>query len=483
MSYITTALFFIISNLFFIDERSISMNDIANVRLKWLVTIILPLCILFIPLSELYTQSLRIFFIVTVFAILLVVFDLVDSLVAAMVLFMGYSVTGIAEASVVFSAWSNDVAWMIIGSLVFCAALEKTGIMNRLAYQLISKLGGSYSKMLWAIYFAALVISFLTSVTGFPLFATIVFGICHGMGYKMGSREANGVVFAAMTGAVAPFAWLYNPINAGVGASVINMFDSSLTITWISYLQTAAPWLVFDMIWMILITKVFFKPENNQISEEYFQQELSKLGPMSNAEKKALVLTVLVVAYLIGSSFLGWKTAYGFSILAWAVYLPGIRLANGETLKKVNFGIVFFTVACISIGTVGNAVGVGALITGIVSPMLQGLSDVAYIFGVWVISTISNLLLTPVAVTTALGVPMMQIGVDLGISPVATLFTMIMNTSNVFMPHENTAYLLYFALGLFSMKDFIKYNSIRMGLHLIFMMAVIVPYWYFIGIL
>ena len=60
------------------------------------------------------------------------------------------------------------------------------------------------------------------------------------------------------------------------------------------------------------------------------------------------------------SSFLGWKTAYGFSILAWAVYLPGIRLANGETLKKVNFGIVFFTVACISIGTVGNAVGVGA---------------------------------------------------------------------------------------------------------------------------
>ncbi len=125
---------------------------------------------------------------------------------------------------------------------------------------------------------------------------------------------------------------------------------------------------------------------------------------------------MLVVAYLIGSSFLGWKTAYGFSILAWAVFLPGIHLADGEALKKVNFGIVFFTVACISIGTVGNAVGVGTLITGIVSPMLQGLSDVAYIFGVWIISTISNFLLTPVAVTTALGVPMMQIGVDLGIS-------------------------------------------------------------------
>ncbi len=112
------------------------------------------------PIIRIVYAVIADFFIVTLFAIMLVVFDLVDSLVAAMVLFMGYSVTGIAEASVVFSAWSNDVAWMIIGSLVFCAALEKTGIMNRLAYHLILKLGGSYSKMLWAIYFAALLISF-----------------------------------------------------------------------------------------------------------------------------------------------------------------------------------------------------------------------------------------------------------------------------------------------------------------------------------
>ena len=42
---------------------------------------------------------------------------------------------------------------------------------------------------------------------------------------------------------------------------------------------------------------------------------LMKSFMLSNAEKKALVLTVLVVAYLIGSSFLGWKTAYGFRLL------------------------------------------------------------------------------------------------------------------------------------------------------------------------
>lgn len=153
------------------------MEKTNNKIWQWAVSIILPLLICLIPLSEVYTAELRIFFIVTLFAILLIAFDLVDSLIAAVVLFMGYSVTGICDAAIVFSAWSNDVAWMIIGSLVFAAALNETGIMKRFAYALILKLGGSYTKMLWAIYFVGVIISLLTSVTGFPLMAAIAF--CH----------------------------------------------------------------------------------------------------------------------------------------------------------------------------------------------------------------------------------------------------------------------------------------------------------------
>ena len=438
---------------------------------QWAISIILPLCICLIPLSDVYTSQLRIFFIVTLFAILLIAFDLVDSLIAAVVLFMGYSATGICDVATVFSAWSNDVAWMIIGSLVFAAALNETGIMKRFAYALILKLGGSYIKMLWAIYFVGVIISLLTSVTGFPLLAAIAFAICKGLGYPLGSKESNGVALAAMAGAVCPFAWLYNPINAGVGDAVLKLINPDLSITWI------------DLLWMILLTKVFFKSTGADIKEDFFKNELGKLGQVSGAEKKALVLTIIIVLYMIISSFTGWKTAYGFSLIAWAVFLPGVNLANGDTLKKVNFSVVFFTVACIAIGNVGNALGVGELINTLVSPLLGNVSKAGFIGGIWGISTVSNFLLTPVAVSTALGVPLMQIGTSLGVDPVATLFTIMMNTSNVFMPHENTAYLLFFAFGLMMMKDFIKYNAIRMVGHLIFMMAIIVPYWYLIGIL
>lgn len=459
------------------------MEQTKNKYWQWAVTILLPLCCLLIPTSELVTQNLKTFLVVTLIAIFLIIFDLVDAFVAAIVLFMGYSLTGVADLPTIFSSWQNDVAWMVIGSLVFSAAINETGVMKRMAYAMILKLGGSYSKMLWAIYLVAVALGVLTSVSTFPLVAAIAFAICKGMGYSFGSKEANGVTFAAMAGAICPFAWCYNPINAGTGAAVINMYDPSLSITWLSYLQMSAPWIIFDLIWMVLITKVFFKPKDAQVNKEFLQKELAKMGVMTKQEKKAVVLTVIIVVYMILSSFTGWPTAYGFSIIAWAAFLPGINLANSKTLTKVNFGTVFFTVACVSIGTVGSAVGIGELITQVVSPMFQGLSDVTYIGGMWGVSTVANFLLTPVAVTTALGVPLMQIGVDLGISPLVTLFTILQNTANVFMPHENSAYLLFFAFGLFTMKDFVKYNAVRMVLHFVFMMLVIVPYWYLIGML
>lgn len=190
-----------------------------------------------------------------------------------------------------------------------------------------------------------------------------------------------------------------------------------------------------------------------------------------------------MTAYLILSGFIGWPTNYGFMLLPWIAFLPGMNIANVDVIKKTNFSIVFFVVGCIAIGTVGQNVGIGKLISTLTAPVLAGTSSLVCIFGVYIVATLANFLLTPFAVLTALGVPLVQIGLDLGVSPVATLFTIIMNNSNVFLPHENTAYLVFYAFGIIQMKDFIKYNSIRMGMHFVFMMAVVYPYWKIIGIL
>ena len=305
-----------------------------NVK-KWMILIILSCIPLLFTETALFTHQIKLFFAITTASILLVCFDLTDSLVASIVLFLGYSIFDVADKSVIFLSWGNDMTWMLIGSLVLASILEHTGVMVRCAYFIICKTNGSYAKMIWGVYLAALFVAFLTSVTGFPLFATLVFGICSGLGYRPGSREANGIVFAAMTGGIAPFAWIYNPINAGVGAAVVNLFDSSLTISWLSYLTTGLPWLLFDLVWMLLISHVFFRCSMN-VDTAFFRTEYEKLGPVRPDEKKAVCLAVLVVGYLIASSFLALPSGYAFMLLPWLAFLPGVGLGSDRVLRGIN---------------------------------------------------------------------------------------------------------------------------------------------------
>lgn len=452
-----------------------------SVFLQWMVSILVPLFILLIPLTEMFTAEIRNFFAITLFAIFLIAFDLLDALVISIILFVGYWVSGVAPAETIFSAWSNNVAWVTIGALFLGVVLQRNTLAKRFTYLLILKLGGKYSRLLWVLYFVGLIFAVLTVNSGWVFFPAIVMGICKHLNYEIGSKEANGVMFAIMAGAVQPLCFLFSPINAVVAGNVMNIFDSSLCVTWFSFFRNGAPWLLFDLLWMLLLVKVFFKSER-KVDLEKIQSEYHSMGNVDASEKKAAALVLFLLAWIIVCGLTGGNSMLAFMLLVWIAVLPGVNLADRQDLKRINFGLVFFTVSCLAIGVVGNAIGVGTLITTVCQPLFQGVSSYGYVALMWFVAMIANLLLTPISVYTALGVPLMEVGISLGVSPEATMFALVHNTTNVFLPHENSAYLLYYAVGLFTMKDFVKYNAIRMVLATIFFLVVVIAYWKLIGI-
>lgn len=65
--------------------------------ISWIVTILVPVILLLIPTSETYTSELRIFFALTICAILMFAFDQVHSAIPALLLPLAYAVTGIVD--------------------------------------------------------------------------------------------------------------------------------------------------------------------------------------------------------------------------------------------------------------------------------------------------------------------------------------------------------------------------------------------------
>ena len=93
---------------------STSTNTSVKVWVQWGISLAVAAAMFLIPESEIVTPQIKTFLAITLFAIMLIVFDLVASFVKGIILFMGYSLSGIVEKAVVFSVWANDVAWMVL---------------------------------------------------------------------------------------------------------------------------------------------------------------------------------------------------------------------------------------------------------------------------------------------------------------------------------------------------------------------------------
>ena len=80
--------------------------------ISWIVTILVPVILLLIPTSETYTSELRIFFALTICAILMFAFDQVHSAIHALLLPLAYAVTGIVDFGTAMapgpSRWSGS---------------------------------------------------------------------------------------------------------------------------------------------------------------------------------------------------------------------------------------------------------------------------------------------------------------------------------------------------------------------------------------
>lgn len=77
-----------------------------------------------------FTEDLRKFFMITVFVILIIAFELIPKLAASILLPTLYLVTGLAPVEVAFGSWTNTTVWMVLGGLVFSAVLEECGLLE-----------------------------------------------------------------------------------------------------------------------------------------------------------------------------------------------------------------------------------------------------------------------------------------------------------------------------------------------------------------
>lgn len=214
---------------------------------------------------------------------------------------------------------------------------------------------------------------------------------------------------------------------------------------------------------------------------QYFHEQLAKIGPMTLKEKKALFIVGLLMIYLLAGPIHKLPPAYGFMIFPILLFFPGFRIGTSESLRRINFGGIFFVAGCLSIGIVASHLHAEQLVSKIVAPMLQGQNSLVALLLMLTIGAICNLFLTPYAMMAALGMPFATLASDIGIQPMASIMTLVISTDVIFLPHEAAGYVLMYSLGILSMGHFVKLYAVKSILMYLFFIALVYPLWQLCG--
>lgn len=463
---------------------SVNINLDKSNLIKWFICLLVPVCIWLTSVNDAinYTADLRMFFVITAFCILLIAFDFFDPLVPAVFLSTAYFLSGIAPMNVAFGSWVNDTVWMILGALLLAKILDECGLLRRIALWSIKRCGGTYNGALYGLFIAGFFVNMITFGNGFIIMLTLGYGVCKAMNLEL-SRESSFICVATVLGALTPLCFIYNSVYNSIAISAIRTLDPAFTIQWYEvplYLGIIMLPLCFLIIWVF--TKLYHTNKfGMEGQKDALAKELSLLPPMSIKEKKVVVIISVLVIYLLAAPLTKMAPAWGFMVIPYLFFLPGINVADAQTCKKLNWSAMFFMASCLCIGTVSQYLGASKFISLTVTPLLEGHGTLFAFCCLLIFGTIAHLFMPPYAMMAALTMPFIDVGMGLGIKPVASLMTLQLATDMVFFPYEAAASLIMYGFGFMTMKDFLYLSSVKIFITMIAFLALIYPYWHWLG--
>lgn len=452
-----------------------------NEKIKWAVTILTTVAILLIPTNDIFTSQIRTFIAITMCMVLVIAFEFFDYIIPALLLPCLYIITGCCDSTIAFSGWTAEAPIMVLGAYIFANILTEIGLLKRIAYWCILRSPGNFTGLLYGIFFAGFILSVFTSCNAFAVMPALGLGICKALDIKK-SKESALIMGAILLSTATVMVIVYNPVTMGLVISSMQDIIPEFQVGWLQYFIQNWPMLIFALLLLALYIKIF-KPEQVINGKEYFQAEYDKMGKSSISEKKAAVVTVGLLIYMVTAQWHGLGMQWGFLFAPFIMYCPGMKIGTQSAIRQTNFSMVFFIVACIGIGKVSGSLGMGKMLSDILTPILSNLSNVSILYIIWIFGTITNFIFVPIAILAAFAAPIVQIMMDLGINPLGALYLILIAGDTVILPYESVPYLVVFSFGLMELKDFIKMMIIKLGLMAIFLPIIMIPFWYVIGVL
>ena len=393
---------------------------------------------------------------------------------------LGAVLLRVAEPSVAFSGFFSTALWLVFGGLVIGFAVGHTGLGERLARFMLSRLSLSFAGVIYGLVAVSVVLSFIipSSMGRTVVLMPIGLAIADSLGFSEGSRGRSAIAMAIGFGVVLPgFAIL--PANVPqiilAGAAETNY---GLTINYAQYLMLHFPLIGLakaGLIAAIIILLFHDVPKPISASETNV--------PSTRSQRILTWIVLATLALWVTDSIHHVSPAWIALGAAILLLIPAVGVLPARAFSGINFTPIFYVAGVLGVGALVTHSGLGAVIGG---KLIELLSPQA---GETLTNTISLVAVAMVTglVTTLAGLPAVltplaqEFSNVTGLPLITVLMTQVIGFSTVILPYSSPPLILAFAMGGVRLADGTRLCLAVAGITIILLMPLNFLWWNFLG--
>jgi solute carrier family 13 (sodium-dependent dicarboxylate transporter), member 2/3/5 len=393
----------------------------------------------------------------------------------------------VAKFPVAFSGFVNSTTWFLFSSLLMAEAAARTGLAKRIGFLFMSKVGSSTTQILAGLLSLSFVLTlFVPSGMGrIAILAPLAAGIFQAAGLTDRSNVVRGF-FAVLTA----FSGISDVMILSGATSMMThailQEQAGIQVLWSQWFIAFLPLNLVMIVASVAITRWLYPGEISELSggKKYFEQELARMGPWSESEKKSLIWFGLAVG-LWSTDFIHRTNPAVIGLAAGLLMsLPKIGVLDRKAVKQNNFLIIIFSAGAISMGNVLLQTNTLPLLTerviGWMEPLLHApisFTLMLYLGGFFyhfIFANRQSMLITSLPVLLVFA---NAHGLDL--VSLALLWT-IGGGGGLFI-YQSGVYVLGYSYGYFQASDFFKIGVVLTLIEGVLLVLLVKFYWPLIG--
>ncbi len=296
------------------------------------------------------------------------------------VLMMGLMLIGALPYEDVFSGFTSSAVWIIIPAFLFGHVIQETGLGMRLTAIILNRFQGDILRTAFGLMLIGIVFSMLTpSITvRIAIMMPIVLGIIKALELPGRSREAAFISLVAYTAILIPGnGWLtgslVGPINIGLLSPELR-----LGLDWFNYTRALIlPWSVITLL-LLLYLFLVFRPKHTGAENANVYHGIT-LEPISRREiSGGSILALCFLGYLT-TPLHGLDSVTITVVALFLLFFSGTLTVHAIS-TGVNWDVVLFIGSIMSIPLVLEKIGLIAVLTEGLEPLVSQVAAQVYLF-------------------------------------------------------------------------------------------------------